>query len=255
MAERLMIRRLRGRGRVLLIALILSAAHLPPAPANAGITEELRSLGWEEIVFDDFAPNRWTGIPNGVRVRSDRSVSIIFRPVAVDLPKTPVLRWRWRTSAPPVPTDLTRTKGEDRAIALYVAFPYEPERAGFWESLKRTAVVALRGKDAPGRVLTYVWGGDKPRGTLQHRDGREGLDAIRILRTSSDPAQVWMTEQVDVAADFHSVFGWDAPNPTHIGIVSDSDDTGRAIDASIADIVFGEPGPGTRDEGRKPPSK
>ena len=250
-----MARRLRRRGPVWLMALILSAVHLPPAPAVAGITEELRRLGWEEIVFDDFVPNRWTDVPNGVRVRSDRSVSIIFRPVTVDLAKTPVLSWRWRTSAPPVPTDLTRTKGEDRAIALYVAFPYEPERAGFWESLKRSAVVAVRGRDAPGRVLTYVWGGDKPRGTLQHRDGRKGLDAIRILRTSSDPAHVWMTEQVDVAADFRSVFGWDAPDPTHIGIVSDSDDTGRAIDAGIADIVFGDPESGTPDEGRKPLSE
>ena len=244
-----------GRGQAWLAAFILLAAHVPLGSADAGIAEELRGRGWEEIVFDDYAPNRWTAIPNGVRVRSDRSVSILFRPVAVDLPKTPVLRWRWRTSAPPVPTDLTRTEGEDRALALYVAFPYEPERAGFWESLKRPVVVALRGEDAPGRVLTYVWGGDMPRGTLQHRDGRKGLDAIRILRTSSDPAHAWLTEQVDVAADFRSVFGWEAPNPTHIGIVSDSDDTGRAIDASIADITFDGSGSEPRDEGGKPPGE
>ena len=211
---------------------------LPAAPAGAEVAAALGERGWEEIVFEDYTPNRWLAIPGGVRVLSEGSVSIVFRPLAAELAATPVLRWRWRSEMAPLPADLTQSEGEDRALALYVGFPYQPERAGFWEQLKRLAVVAVQGEDAPGRLLTYVWGGDRPRGTLLRREETGAVDAITILRTPDDPVGVWLEERVDVAADFRAAFGWEAPDPTHIGIVSDSDDSGQAIDASIADIAY-----------------
>ena len=229
----------RGRGTALRFALAVALAACGLAgPAGAGVTDALAARGWQEMVFDGFAPNRWTELPGGVRVVSDRSVSVLFRPLAADLARTPVLRWRWRVSAAPVPTDLTRPRGEDRAVALYVGFPYEPARASFWERLKRWAVVALMGEEAPGRLLTYVWGGDRPRGTLLYREGEEGMSAMKILRTPAAPVGAWLAERVDVAADFRAAFGWAPPAPTHVGIVSDSDDTGRAVEASVVDIAY-----------------
>ncbi len=221
-----------------LAAAALLAVFPPAAPAWAEVAAALAERGWEEIVFEDYAPNRWLAIPGGVRVLSEDSVSIVFRPLAAELAATPMLRWRWRSETAPLPADLTRTEGEDRALALYVGFPYQPERAGFWEQLKRLAVVAVQGEGAPGRTLTYVWGGDRPRGTLLRREEWGAVDAITILRTPADPVGVWLEERVDVAADFRAAFGWEAPDPTHIGIVSDSDDSGRAIDASVTDIVY-----------------
>lgn len=213
-------------------------ALLPAAPAWAEVAAALAERGWEEIVFEDYAPNRWLAIPGGVRVLSEDSVSIVFRPLAAELAATPMLRWRWRSETAPLPADLTRTEGEDRVLALYVGFPYQPERAGFWEQLKRLAVVAVQGEGAPGRTLTYVWGGDRPRGTLLRREEWGAVDAITILRTPADPVGMWLEERVDIAADFRAAFGWEAPDPTHIGIVSDSDDSGRAIDASVTDIAY-----------------
>ena len=232
----------KARARALRVALVaaLAACGLagPTGPAGAEATDALAARGWQEMVFDDFTPNRWTDVPGGVRVVSERSVSVLFRPLTADLARTPVLRWRWRVSAAPAPTDLTRTQDEDRAVAVYVGFPYEPARAGLWERLKRWAVVALMGEEAPGRLLTYVWGGDRPRGTLLHREGEESMSAMKILRTPAAPVGAWLSERVDVAADFRAAFGWEPPAPTHIGIVSDSDDTGRAVEASVVDIAY-----------------
>ena len=227
-----------GTGRRVPLFAALAACCLA-GPARPEMADALAARGWEEIVFDGFAPNRWTAVPGGVRVASDRSVSALFRPLAADLARAPVLRWRWRVSAAPAPTDLTRKRGEDRAVAVYVGFPYEPERAGFLEALRRQAIVAMRGAEAPGRLLTYVWGGDRPRGTLLHREGEEKTGAIRVLRTPAAPVGVWLAERVDVAADFRAAFGWDPPDPTHVGIVSDSDDTGRAVEASVVDVAYG----------------
>ena len=206
--------------------------------AQAEITEGLTAAGWKEITFDGLTPNRWSEIPGGAHVASDRSVSVIFRSLAADLAQTPILTWKWRTSAAPIPTDLTQLQDEDRAAAIYVGFPYEPKRAGFWEALGRPIVTSREGRDAPGRLLIYTWGGDQPRGTILQRRRRSDVNAIKILRTPEAPIDQWLMERVDVGADFRAAFGWEAPNPTHVGIVSDSDDTGRAVDASVIDITY-----------------
>ena len=202
------------------------------------MTAALAASGWREIVFDGFKANAWADVPGGIEVSSDGSVSVLFRTVEVDLSRTPALSWKWRVDNAPAPSDLARTSGEDRALAVYVGFPYQPERAGFWESVQRLAVVATEGEDAPGRLLTYVWGGNKPRNTFLRRDGRETVDVIKVMRTPRTPVDTWFAERVDVREDFRAAFGWEAPDPTHIGIVSDSDDTGKPVRGSVIDIAF-----------------
>lgn len=209
-----------------------------PLPLRAKVDEAMERLGWEEITFDDYVPNSWSAIPDGVRVRSEGAVSIVFRPVTVGLEDTPRLRWRWRSDTASTATNLALDAGEDRIMSLLVAFPYQAERATFRESLLRSLVVAMRGANAPGRTISYTWGGDRPHGSLFHRQESPNTSGIRILRNSEDGAGVWYEETVDVAADFRELFGWEAPDPTFIGLSSDSDDTGVPFTAEIEGIEF-----------------
>ena len=86
---------------------------------------------------------------------------MLHRPVKADLAATPILTWRWRVDAAPPATDLTKKGGDDRALALYIAFAFDPARAGAFERVTLVAVAKLAGKQLPGRVLTSMWGGDK----------------------------------------------------------------------------------------------
>lgn len=208
------------------------------APASAEIDQLMEEQGWEEITFDDYIPNDWSATGEGVQVRSDGSVSIIYRPVQAQLADMPVLRWRWRSDTPSTPSDLTVDEGEDRILSLIVAFPYEPKRATFSESLFRKLAVAMRGPEVPGRTLSYVWGGDKPRGSLVQNRRRRNVSATRILRTADDAVDVWHEEAIDITADFREIFGWSPPNPTHIGLSADSDDSGVPFTAEAAEIRF-----------------
>ncbi len=224
--------------RRLRIAAALAAFCILATPgprAAADVAPALADAGWEEITFDGYVENRWIDVPGGVRVISDGGISIVFRPLAANLDETPILAWKWRSDNAPAPTDLSRDSGEDRALSLYVAFPHEPERATFRESLQYSMLRLARGSDAPGRILDFVWGGMRPQGTLLKRSG---TGALRILRTPDAPVDTWLEERVDIVAEFREAFGWDPPDPTHIGITSDSDDTGRAIDAMVVDIRY-----------------
>ena len=207
----------------------------PLATASAEVSARLAADGWEEITFNGFIENTWLDVEGGVRVISDGGISIIFRRLDADLERTPILTWRWRSNNAPAPTDLSKNSGEDRAISVYVAFPHESKRATFRESLRYNFLRLAQGEDTPGRILTFVWGGMRPRGTLLRRSG---TDAVRILRTPEASTDTWHEESVDIASEFRKAFGWDSPDPTHIGITSDSDDTGRAIDAMVVDIEY-----------------
>ena len=221
-----------------LLALAIVVATALYVQVEAEMSDELVANGWKEFTYTKYKQNKWYAVDNGVGVSTDKSVSILYRPVAVDIGETPILSWRWRISVPAVKANLGNKSGEDRALAVYVAFPFEPDRADFLETLERLAIVLTQGSDVPGRILTYAWGGDQPRGTLQRRSGRENMDTVRILRTPDTPANEWFDERVDVMSDFREAYGWDPPAPTHIGIASDSDDHGRALVGEVVDMKW-----------------
>ena len=208
-------------------------------PAFAGVDEALLAGGWEEVRFDNKIPNRFTkDEQGGVVVQSESSVSLVQRPLDVDLAATPLLSWRWRVAAQAPPTDLT-TKGEDdRTLALYVAFPFVPEEAGLMERMKRTLVETVAGKDAPGRVLMYVWGGEGMRGDRVESPHLGSSGIMTILRPANTESETWFEEAVDVAEDYRRTFGSEPPDPLSIAIGADTDDTMSRADGVVVDLAF-----------------
>jgi hypothetical protein len=227
--------------RLFLLSLCLALA----LPAAADLDPALKDAGWDEITFDDKPSNQFvlgesrrTDLQGGVRVLSDSTVSIAFFNVTADLNQTPLLKWQWRVDTPIIDTDLTKKGGDDRSMVIYVAFPYQPEAANFAEKIKRKAIEALKGKDTPGRVLTYVWGGGAAKGDFVENPYTEKYGALVYLRTADDPQGVWLQEEVNLKADFIKAFGYEPASPVYIGIGADSDDTGSTVDASAQGFVF-----------------
>lgn len=214
-------------------------ALLASLPVLAQVDEALLAEGWSEVIFDGKAPNHFVShASGGVTVMSNQSVSLARQPLSVDLEKTPYLAWRWRVESQVPPTDLS-TKGEDdRSLALYVAFPFVPEEATLMERMKRAVVETAAGEEAPGRVLTYVWGGDGERFDRVQSPYLGASGIITILRPAHSDEGVWFDEIIDVADDYRQTFGSDAPDPISIAIGADSDDTSSEAKGVIADLSF-----------------
>ncbi|MGI9506410.1 MAG: DUF3047 domain-containing protein [Geminicoccaceae bacterium] len=152
------------RTRIQAIA-FLSGLMLSASLAAAEVQSSLSDLGWNEITFSNKMPNRFVALDDGgIEVSSDHGVSLLKKPVMVDLTKEPTLSWRWRVATSAPATDLSIRGDDDRSLAVYVAFPFVPEEAGFFERLERRVVERTMGKDTPWRVLAYVWGGLGERG-------------------------------------------------------------------------------------------
>lgn len=218
---------------------LVGLAILISLPALAGVDEALLADGWSEVLFDGKTPNRFEAHEEGgVEISSEGTVSLLQRPLLVDLLRNPVLTWRWRVDQAAPPTDLGIKGGDDRSLAVYIAFPFQPEEASFTERMKRSIVESFVGAEAPGRVLVYVWGGEGKRGDHVPSPylGKAGMTTI--LRPAASETGVWQDESIDIAEDYRASFGSEPPAPISIAIGADSDDTMSKIQAVITGLTF-----------------
>lgn len=205
------------------------------------LAADLEDQGWEEIQFDGKTPNTFSSCGRGcIKVDTEFSVSMISRKIDVDLNATPILNWEWQVQKPLKASDLTAKGKDDRAIAIYVAFPYDPEQASFTEKLLRPIVELKRGRKAPGRVISYVWAGDGAPNEVIDSPFFGSAGAIVIRRNLSDKTGEWLSERVDVSADYKRIFGMSPTKADYILIASDGDDTKVINRALLRGIQFTE---------------
>ncbi len=219
--------------------LTVLAATLSLAAAESSLSPDLAAQGWEEITFDGKLSNRYVACgADCVEIQTDASVSMIGRPVTVDLSRQSVLTWEWKIEDPVAVSDLTTKGKDDRAVAVYVTFPYDPETATFSEKLLRPVIELVRGPDAPSRMLSYVWGGFGKSGDVVESPFFGGVNAMIISRTGIDPVGSWITERFNVIADHERAFGITPIAVAHVLIGADSDDTETRNRAYVRKITF-----------------
>ena len=214
---------------------------LATTAVQAEIEPVLEEQGWDEIVFDNKTANQFTaldGSENAIGIVSDNAVSVAFLNVDVDIEKQPILSWQWLSQDPDPDTDTTKKGDDDRTLAIYVAFPWQSEHAGFSEKVQRPFVQLLKGEDTPGRVLTYIWGGGASKGESFPNPYTKGYGQMIIVQGPGSPLDTWHRESVDVAQDFIDAFGFPPANPVYIAVGSDTDDTQTRIRAAIRDLQF-----------------
>lgn len=209
------------------------------AVAEEALPPELTAQAWEQMTFDGKRANRYRVCGTDcVEVNTDASVSLIGRAVTADLARMPVLTWEWKISEPVAATDLTVKGKDDRALAVYVTFPYDPDTATFSESLMRPLVELARGADAPARTLSYVWSGYGTPGAVVASPYFGDVNVMIVARTGDAPVRQWLRETVDVAADHERVFGRRPQRAAHVLIGADSDDTGTQNQGFVRGISF-----------------
>ena len=199
----------------------------------------LKKQGWEEIVFDDKKPNTFSSCGQGcIEISTEMSVSMIGRTIDIDLSATPYLNWEWRVEKPLKVSDLTAKGKDDRVVALYVTFPYDSKYASFTEKLLRPMVELKRGRNAPGRVISYVWAGYGAPNQVIDSPFFGSAGAIIILRNLADKTGEWLSESVDVTSDYQRIFGMLPTRANYILIAGDGDDTKTRNQALVRGIRF-----------------
>jgi len=146
-----------------------------------------------------------------------------------------VLRWRWKVSNVFEQGDARSKSGDDYPARIYVAFAFQPSKAGWFERTKRKAAAMVFGEELPGNALNYIWANKVPEGTVLANPYTDQTMMVAV-NSGSDQAGQWVWVERDIVADYRKAFGEDPPALTGIAIMSDSDNTGETASAWYGDI-------------------
>jgi hypothetical protein len=153
---------------------------------------------------------------HAVRFRSDAASFSLQRQVKVDLQQYPVLGWKWKVNKLPEGGDFRRSKTDDQAAQLFVAF-------------------------SKTQTLVYLWDSTVPEGFMGDAPSPPFMSVKAIVvRSKSSPTGKWLTESRNVYEDYKKLFGPTDKVPVVSGmrLQINSQHTKTSAESAFADILF-----------------
>ncbi len=218
-------------------AVLLAAAG--GASAGDGGEALQPGAGWRELRFAGVPPTSYRQVAEDGRpvllATAERSASLLYTRVEGGLETTPVLRWRWRVDRLPVGGDVRRRAADDAGARVYIGFRYAPALVPFGQRLAYWLARLKQGEYPPYSGIAYVWAAATPVGTrLTHPDYPRLL--LVVVRSGADRLGTWVEEERDVLADAVAAFGAPPPPISHLGVMTDADDTRSSAAARYGEI-------------------
>ncbi|MBL0726597.1 DUF3047 domain-containing protein [Piscinibacter sp. HJYY11] len=218
----------------------LPAAAAPLADEAVWVGRFQRDLApWQEVRLNDklrpneFSLRDWDGA-SALEVRSSGSMSLLARPVEIDLQRTPVLCWRWRIDAPLKKADMTQRSGDDYAARLYVSLALPERDKSFGLRAQLSMARSIWGPSVPDAAVNYVWDNQNPVGTERPNAYTDRTTMI-VLRSGAGDAGRWVQERRNVGRDVARLYGA-STRPVQLALTADTDNTGETARAGFADL-------------------
>ena len=152
---------------------------------------------------------------NCLKAVADKTCSAFMTKVNLKPPAHLTARWRWRIDNLPTNSTDHIAASFDHSARIIIAFD--------------TFI-------GPPRTLNYVWANQKAIGvTFPHPlSGRAQMIA---LESGDKRAGQWISEERDVTADWHQLFGDKVmPKIVAIGVITDAENTGSKVTGYYANI-------------------
>lgn len=231
----------RSRHVLSLLLVVYAQPALSQAPATWVGQFGTASHNWQEVrLSKNLTPNQfshrlWDGV-HAMEVHSKASMSLMARPLSVDLETTPVLCWRWRVDATLGTADMTQRQGDDYAARVYVSFKLPEASMGLGLRTKLALARTIWGTDLPDAAINYVWDNRNPIGTERPNVYTDRAIMV-VLRSGDKQAGRWIQERRDVRDDVSRFFSHEA-QPVQLAVTADTDNTGLSAHAGFADFHF-----------------
>ncbi len=149
-----------------------------------------------------------------LRLKSHSSSYGLERGVDIDLAQFPYLTWNWKVAELPRGGDFRRSRTDDQAAQVLVAF-------------------------SDRRVLTYIWDTSAPKGAMQSTSSTPLLHIFAVV-CESGTADVnrWVHEVRNVRDDYQRAFGRDNARIKGIRLQINSQHTGTSAESYFGEVSF-----------------
>ncbi|MHB8482507.1 MAG: DUF3047 domain-containing protein [Nitrospiria bacterium] len=171
----------------------------------------------------------WHGNHPGIQVEPEKETETLhlisnknsfglYHEVTVDLHKTPLLKWEWKTVRLPQGGDVRNRSTDDQAAQIYVAFPHFP---------------AFVNTDLVG----YIWETLAPKGTAV-TSTKSSKTRYFVLEQGTPHLNEWISESRNVYEDYLKLFGEEPGRVGGVSVMIDSDDTASSAESYFRNIRF-----------------
>jgi hypothetical protein len=208
--------------------IFMLALGLMTAQPSRLLAEDIAFQSWNHQKFGIFGGNSWSQSGRDLSVESDRSVSLLWRPLPENVWQATNASWSWNVGTSVPPTDLSQKGGDDRNLSLYFIFATQDLAARAHD----LGIRKLLGSPEI-RVLMYVWGGSHDRNTVVASPYLGARGKTIVLRPAGTGQR---DETIDLRSDLDRVYGRRDLMLIGLALSADSDDTETRIEAGISDL-------------------
>jgi hypothetical protein len=139
--------------------------------------------------------------------------------------------WTWRVDSSVPPSDLATIGNDDRNLGVFFVNATDNVASRIRPGTSISSL--LRNRNV--QVLMYTWGGDNPQGTVI--PSPHAPDRLRNI-VQRRPTTGEFRESVDLTRDFPRVFGVEMRNLVALAVSSNSENSGRRVQAQVSDWVL-----------------
>ncbi len=189
----------------IVIADFSSRIGTPGVPAGWQLKEKSGKADFAVVKDGDIAAGRF---------RSANTSFSLQKEVNVDLKQFPLLTWKWKVTKLPKGGDFRKSKTDDQAAQLFVAF-------------------------SKTKAIVYIWDTTAPTGLMEDTTPVPFM-TVKVVVQRSGPAELgkWITETRNVYDDYKKLYGAEPPAVNGIRLQSNSQHTGTSGEGYFADVMF-----------------
>ena len=206
---------------VLLVSVAIAAGdRIVIADFSGGIDARGVPAGWqlkEKSGKAEFSVVK-DGDLHALRLRSADTSYSIQKSVDLDVKQHPILTWKWKVTKLPAGGDFRKSKTDDQAAQLFLAF-------------------------SKTKAIVYIWDTSAPQGLMKDAPAPPFM-RIKAVVVRSGPAETgkWISEKRNVYDDYRKLYGQDPPPIQGVRLQINSQHTETSAESYFADVALEKAG-------------
>jgi len=220
------------------ILILIVVYGVVPAPAFTAtktvlFREDFTTLqNWEPFFFSTIKTHSTYDIVTDnsaafLRAESNASASALIYKETFNVYDYPMVSWRWKVDTVYQGGNAKTKKGDDYPLRIYITFPFDRGKAGFFEKVKYASARLVFGEYPPRSCLNYIWANRHYKEDVLTSSYTKQSKLIP-LKSGSELTGTWHSEHINIIEDYQRAFGSKPPETARIAIMNDSDNTGES---------------------------
>jgi hypothetical protein len=164
-----------------------------------------------------------------------KASSGLMQKVVIDPEARPWLHWQWKTADLIHGADNTHHATEDSPVRIILGFDGDKDNLPFADQILFETAKLMTGYDFPYATLMYIWENKAPVGTVI-RSNHSSRIKMMVAASGRNGIGEWQNFARNIVEDYEKAFGEKPGKLIGIGVLTDTDNTGEAVEAWYGDI-------------------